>query len=631
MQESITIPKIKTDPEFDFNNLRSEGIECLQKICGSNWTNFNIHDPGVTILEQIIFTLTEMGYKTRFGIENYLVNDIGTIDYESQGMILPERILPSAPVTENDFAKALYLSIPEISNIAVKVNGFGYTITIVPIGPEDPDLEISIRDRVSKFWQENHNLCDTLEKVEIIWKKKCYLDGRIVISTTVPVEDTLRQIYEVASSFLSSKIQFQSYAEALKNQTLDEVFDGPLSCDGLLDASAFDSSNSKISYTELTDKILKIPGVLKVKDGKLSFKKNVAAENEPSKMEIIEEQSAAVLDIEPNLHPLFYLISDEDKKIDIHKYIKKIKKIIQKSTEYHDDLLTIEDLRNNLPELPTGKKRNISSIPPIINLFPSVYKDRNNIQQLQNYLAPIESLFNEFLDKVNNFIKTLSPEYKITVDETEHREDDLLFPDEIETHKMHRDWFKIPKPRDLSKINQINKVLNQMLAIYGQEFPDELFNALRDSSSENITIDLVLAKQQYLKNIAEYSNQRNKIHWLSRIYGLLGMNSETTSDIEKPFFIEGTERGYTGDLFIFWSSETRFTATEEKRRALEEFIQDELPAHIRPLFFWGESDILNDEEFLEAFFEVYKDPEGDHEEYPEIVNLIKDRTVVIIR
>ena len=196
---------------------------------------------------------------------------------------------------------------------------------------------------------------------------------------------------------------------------------------------------------------------------------------------------------------------------------------------------------------------------------------------------------------------------------------------------MHRDWFKIPKPRDLSKINQINKVLNQMLAIYGQEFPDELFNALRDSSSENITIDLVLAKQQYLKNIAEYSNQRNKIHWLSRIYGLLGMNSETTSDIEKPFFIEGTERGYTGDLFIFWSSETRFTATEEKRRALEEFIQDELPAHIRPLFFWGESDILNDEEFLEAFFEVYKDPEGDHEEYPEIVNLIKDRTVVIIR
>ena len=633
MQESITIPKKKTDPEFDFDALRIEGIEYLQKICGSNWTNFNIHDPGVTILEQIVFTLSEMGYKTSFGIENYIANDKGTIDYESQGMLLPEKILPSAPVTANDFAKALYLSIPEISSINIAVNGFSYKITIVPIGPKDRQLEDSIWIKVENFWQENHNLCDTLEELEFKWKKKCYLDGRIVISTTVPIEDTLKQIYEVASSFLSSKVQFKNYAEALKNQTLDEVFDGPLSCDGLLDSSVFDSKNSKISYTELTDKILKIPGVLKVKDGKLSFKANVAEEGEPAKMEIIEERSAVNLDIEAGMHPSFYLISDEDedKNIDIHKYIKKIKKVIQQSTEYHDDLLTIEDLRNNLPKLPTGKKKNISSIFPLIDSFPSVYRDESNIQQLQNYLAPIENLFNEFLDKVSNFAKSYSPDYKITDETAEHKEDDPLVSEEVDLHKMPKDWFRIPKPRDMSKTNQINNILNQMLAMYGQEFPDELFNALRDLSSDNITMDLVLAKQQYLKNIAVHSNQRNKINWLSRIYGLLGMNSENTSDIEKPFFVEGTRRGYIGDLFIFWSCETRFTATEEKRRALEEFIQDELPAHIRPLFFWGESDVLKDEDFIDAFFEVYKDPENGREKYPEIANLIKDKTVVIIR
>ena len=631
MQESITISRKIKDTEFHFSTLRKEGIELLQKLSGSNWTNFNFHDPGVTILEQIIFTLSEMGYKTSFGIENYLVNDKGAIDFESQSMILPEIILPSAPVTENDFVKALYLCIPEISNIEVKVNGFGYTITIVPIGSEDPDLEDSIRERVTKFWKENHNLCETLNEIKIIWKEKCYLDGSIVISTTVPVEDTLRQIYEVASSFLSSKINFKSYAEALKNQTLDEVFDGPLSCDGLLDTEIFDSKNSKISYTELTDKILRIPGVLKVKDGKLTFKKNVSAENEPTKLETIDDSSAVILDIESDWHPSFYLISDETKKIDIRKYIKRLKKVVQKSSDYHDDLLTIENLRNNLPELPSAKKRNISSISPIINLFPSVYRDPNNIEQLQNYLAPIESLFNEFLDKAKNFVKTFSSDYEITDDTTEHREDDLFLSDEIDIHRMHRDWFRIPRPRDMSKINQINKILNQMLAMYGQVFPDELFNSLRDTSCDNVTIDLVLAKQQYLKNITTYSNQRNKIHWLSRIFGLLGMNSERIGVIEKPFFIEGTERGYTGDLFIFWSCETKFTATEEKRRALEEFIQDELPAHIRPLFFWGESSVLNDEEFLENFFEVYKDPEQGREQYPEIANLICDKTIVNIR
>lgn len=649
MQESITISRKKSDAEFDFDTLRLEAIDHLQKLCGSNWTNFNIHDPGITILEQIVFTLSEMGYKTSFGIEDYLVNDNGAIDYESQGMILPEKILPSAPVTENDFAKALYLNIPEISNIKVEAKGFKYKITIVPIGSENSKLEESIKKRVEKFWHENHNLCDILDGIEIKWKKNCYLDGRIVISTTVPVEDTLKEIYKVAASFLSSKVHFQSYAEALKKQSLDEVFDGPLSCDGLLGSEIFDSKNSKISYTDLTDKILEIPGVLKVKDGKLSFKKNVSEDDEPAKMEIIDDCSSVNLDIEDDLHPFFYLISDEDKKIDIHKYLKKIKKVIQNSNEFHNDFLTIKDLRNNLPELPTGKKKNISSISPIVDLFPAVYKDQSNIQQLQGYLAPIENLFNEFLDKVGDFAKTFSTDYEITLETTERKDVDSLISEEPDSHKKPRELFRIPKPRDMSQANQINNILDQMLAMYGQVFPDELFNSLRDTSSDNITIDLVRAKQQYLKNITEYSNQRNKINWLFRIYALLGMNFEKTSDTddaddtddtddieetkypEKPFFVEGTAYGYAGDLFIFWSYETKFTATEEKRRALEEFIQYELPAHIRPLFFWGDPIVLKNKGFVKTFFEVYNDPEGEHKEYPDIVNLIKDRTEVIIR
>lgn len=646
MQESITISRKKSDVEFDFDTLRLEAIDHLQKLCGSNWTNFNIHDPGVTILEQIVFTLSEMGYKTSFGIEDYLANDNGAIDYESQGMVLPEKILPSAPVTENDFAKALYLNIPEISNIEVKANEFKYNITIVPIGSEDKKLEESIKQRVRKFWEENHNLCDILDGIEIKWKKNCYLDGKIVISTTVPVEDTLKEIYKVAASFLSSKVHSQSYTEAVKKQTLDEVFEGPLSCDGLLDTKNFDSGNSKISYTELTDKILEIPGVLKVLDGKLTFKATVSTENGSEKMETIDNRSSVNLDIAAGLHPSFYLIS-ENQKIEIQKYIKRLKKFVQNSNAYHNNSKTIEELREDLPKLPSGKKKDISSISPIIDLFPAVYKDQNNIQQLQNFLSPIEKLFNEFLEKISNFAKTFSSEYEIQVDTTEHKDEELILSDEENEHQMSKYWYRIPRPQDLSQNHQINNILNQMLAMYGQEFPDELFNSLRDTSSENITMDLILAKQQYLKNIAEYSNQRNKINWLSRIFALLGMKFEKTSDTEdtddiedieeteypeKPFFVEGTERGYAGDLFIFWSNETKFTATEEKRRALEEFIQYELPAHIRPLFFWGDPIVLKNKGFVKTFFEVYNNSEGKDKEYPDIANLInKDRTVVNYR
>ena len=58
--------------ELNYDFLREEGISLVQKYSGSKWTDYNYHDPGVTILEQLCYALTDLGYRANFRIEDLL-------------------------------------------------------------------------------------------------------------------------------------------------------------------------------------------------------------------------------------------------------------------------------------------------------------------------------------------------------------------------------------------------------------------------------------------------------------------------------------------------------------------------------------------------------------------------------
>ncbi|MEK7301548.1 MAG: hypothetical protein AAB073_00165, partial [Pseudomonadota bacterium] len=118
MPASEQIKRIRVDPDgLDFETLRKEAIGKVQDLCGEIWTDYNLHDPGVTILEQLCYGLTDLSYRTGFGIQDYLAGEMNVIDYEKQALFSPEEILPSSPVTEIDYQKILYDAISEIDYI----------------------------------------------------------------------------------------------------------------------------------------------------------------------------------------------------------------------------------------------------------------------------------------------------------------------------------------------------------------------------------------------------------------------------------------------------------------------------------------------------------------------------------
>ena len=55
--------------ELDFKALKAEGLAYIQRHSSSEWTNLNPSDPGVTILEQLCYAFTELGYCANFPIK----------------------------------------------------------------------------------------------------------------------------------------------------------------------------------------------------------------------------------------------------------------------------------------------------------------------------------------------------------------------------------------------------------------------------------------------------------------------------------------------------------------------------------------------------------------------------------
>ncbi|MEO9805884.1 MAG: hypothetical protein ABJF04_21680 [Reichenbachiella sp.] len=89
---------------MDYAFLRQKGIEYIQQLAGTTWTDHNLHDPGITILEVLCYSLTELGYRTDYGIGDILAS--GTENLQNN-FYTAAKILPCNPLTVNDFRRLI--------------------------------------------------------------------------------------------------------------------------------------------------------------------------------------------------------------------------------------------------------------------------------------------------------------------------------------------------------------------------------------------------------------------------------------------------------------------------------------------------------------------------------------------
>ena len=104
----------------DYEAMKNAALRHIQEISRNRWTDFNLHDPGVTILEALCFSLSDLGYRTDFPMSDLLTT--GKDDLQptlGDAFFSPEDILPYNPTNEEEYRKLIMEFVPGLHNVWV--------------------------------------------------------------------------------------------------------------------------------------------------------------------------------------------------------------------------------------------------------------------------------------------------------------------------------------------------------------------------------------------------------------------------------------------------------------------------------------------------------------------------------
>ena len=69
---------VSTKDDLDYSFLKQLGIEYIEKYGSKIWTDYNSHDPGITMLEALCYAITDLGYRINMPIEDILSTEDGS-------------------------------------------------------------------------------------------------------------------------------------------------------------------------------------------------------------------------------------------------------------------------------------------------------------------------------------------------------------------------------------------------------------------------------------------------------------------------------------------------------------------------------------------------------------------------
>jgi hypothetical protein len=298
------------DSALSFEALRAKGIELIQAYSGHAWTDFNLHDPGVTILEYLSYAITDLAYRTNFPIKDLLTDPQGRIDAARNLFFSRRDILATSPVTVNDLRKLIIDQVPSVYNVWLEkiysnqsagyIKGL-YRVTI-QLFDDDAEGNIVVSENEETLAaKKNAAEEEAIEKVKsIVFShrnigedyidftvlKPCIIEieSDIVIERHAISEEVLSDIYIVIQNTLNPVIRFYSETDLLEmGIAMEEMYSGPALENGfLLDAEldakikSMDPSDllkstrpRVIDPSDIMKAIASIPGVYFVRDFKI--------------------------------------------------------------------------------------------------------------------------------------------------------------------------------------------------------------------------------------------------------------------------------------------------------------------------------------------------------------------------
>ncbi|MGA1543268.1 MAG: hypothetical protein ACO388_00485 [Saprospiraceae bacterium] len=518
---------IKAEPfdhsDLNYDVLLEKGLEWVQRYSGDHWTDYNYHDPGVTFLEQIVYALTDLGYRTSFDIHDLLM--VGKDNFplfEKNLFFPPQEILPVNPVNVSDFRKLIIDRVKEIDNawiIAVKddPSGFKGLYNILLQCSEDlsEGQKFKVLDLVNSLFQEHRNLCQDLKSIKILTPESITFSGKIILKSDAIGEQVFASILNAVDGYLAPAIKFYHPEDLLKEgYTMDKIYDGPQPIYGYLEPSELPERKDLIFTATIKEIILNIEGVqdlrdftlykngIKLFEDSLTFEEGLYPvlgslqsffENANDRLDFYKDQVRYMVD-HIAVTQLYESLASGRK----NSYLNAIKYKNEMAQGHftYKELSTFYSIQQELPELYGLKAESLPS-----NVAP---RRRAQVKQLKAYLSIFDQIMANYLSQLANTRKLFSIEKDIDRTYFSQYPSDIPDMDQITIEENPDQYLKNLQEITESKENfwkRRNKVLDHLLARFG-----ERFIPIPGMNPE----DIIRAKIKFLENYIVLSRDRGK-------------------------------------------------------------------------------------------------------------------------
>ncbi len=305
MAEPVTINRDNAlDAAQDFNFLRKEGIKYIEGLAGKVWTDYNTHDPGITLLEAICYALTDLGYRTAFNIEDIMAPAARSMAAKWGKIFYTAReVLPCNPLTITDYRK-LVIDTEGVRNAWIEISDeyelpmylqqqqqedkVNYALTYdykkgddiirlrglykVFVEYEEETGKAGREADVAKvIWEKLHfhrNLTEDFITVSPVEYEAFPIEAIIQVSEGSDAEMINAKIYKVVHDFFSPAINFYSLEEMLqKGISPEEIFEGPVLNYGFIDPEELIKTErfKNIHLSDIINIVSGIEGVIAIK------------------------------------------------------------------------------------------------------------------------------------------------------------------------------------------------------------------------------------------------------------------------------------------------------------------------------------------------------------------------------
>lgn len=276
---------------LNFSELREKGLKYIQELSGDVWTDYNAHDPGVTILEQLCYALTDIAFRTSLPVNELLIpGEKFPVNAKSNAFFSPSAILSSHPVTIQDYRKMIIDHFEEIQNVWITTKGFkGYQEELrglfeVEIMPRlsflktlkfNANKRVTFLNEVNHFLNENRNLGEKFEPAKLLEPQFIQIEFDLHISEHVNPEETLSNVLLKLFEYIYCPVQFSSYSEMVENEmSMAEIFSGPRLKKGFIKNEIKAERPAEIQIEELQKLLSKVEGMNKCKVHCVDYKGN---------------------------------------------------------------------------------------------------------------------------------------------------------------------------------------------------------------------------------------------------------------------------------------------------------------------------------------------------------------------